>query len=130
MSTKTPELVGELQQNCSADTVRHMPAKDRNIDRHRPGWKRPSRSRPALTLDPYALPAGALLTRKEMCACVGISIRGAELWASLGKGPRIIRLEDGRPAYRVSDIRAFLRKRDGAKAKRDRVSVGADHQHR
>ena len=130
MSPKTPELVTELQQNCSADTVRHMP-KDRNIDRHRPGWKRPSRSRPALTFNPDHMQDSFLLTRHSMCAWVGISIRGAELWASTGKGPKITRCPpDDAPYYRVRDIRAFLRARDKAQAKRDRVSIGADHQHR
>ena len=87
-----------------------MPA-DRNIDRHSPGWKRPSRSRPALIFDPDTLPAGTLLTRREMCAWVGVSIPAAELWAAKETGPRITRMADGNPYYRVRDIRAFIRKR-------------------
>jgi len=118
MSQKAPELVGELQQNCSGDSVCHMPAKDRNIDRHRPGWKRPSRSRPELTFDPDTLQASYLITRHAMCAWLGISIRLAEKWTTNGGGPKITRfLPDNTPYYRVSDIRAFIRKRDKAKAK-------------
>jgi hypothetical protein len=106
----------ELQRNCSADTVCQMP-KDRTIDRHKPGWKRPSRKRPELNFDPATMQASYLLTRRSMCAWVGVSIPTAELWAKNGGGPKITRAADGVPYYRVSDIRAFIRRRDRAKAK-------------
>ena len=107
-----PDLAPELQPNCNEDSQRSAMPKDRNIDRHRPGWKRPSRSRPALTFDPAHMQDSFLLTRRSMCAWVGISIRGAELWASLGKGPKITRCPpDETPYYRVRDIRRFLAKR-------------------
>jgi len=99
----------KLQRNCSAKA-------DRNADRHAPGWKRPSRARPELTFDPEHLQASFLITRHAMCAWVGVSIPTAELWARNGTGPRITRcLPDKTPYYRVSDIWAFLLKRDGAK---------------
>ena len=91
MTRNQPDLSTELQQNCSADSVCHMPAKDRNIDRHAPGWKRPSRGRPELTFDPEHLQASFLITRHAMCAWVGVSIPAAELWAKNGTGPRITR---------------------------------------
>jgi hypothetical protein len=85
--------------------------KDRNIDRHSPGWKRPSRSRPELVFNPAHMQASFLLTRRSMCAWVGVSIPTAELWAKKGTGPKITRGGDGVPYYRVRDIRSFLRKR-------------------
>jgi hypothetical protein len=92
--------------------------KDRNVDRHKPGWKRPSRSRPELTFAPNTMQASYLLTRHGMCAWVGIAIPTAELWAKKGTGPKITRCPpDETPYYRVSDIRAFIRRRDRAIAK-------------
>jgi hypothetical protein len=86
--------------------------KDRNIDRHKPGWKRPSRSRPELNFDPATMQASYLLTRRAMCAWVGVSIPTAELWAKNGIGPKITRFAgDKNPYYRVRDIRSFLRTR-------------------
>jgi hypothetical protein len=98
--------------------------KDRNIDRHKPGWKRPSRSKPELTFDPETMQDSYLLTRRSMCAWVGISIRGAEWWAANGQGPKITRGGDGVPYYKVRDIRSFLKARARLSSDRDRVSLG------
>ena len=53
------------------------------------------------------LPADALLSRRELSALSGYAIITLKIWAANGRGPRITRVE-GRPRYRVEDVRGWM----------------------
>lgn len=57
--------------------------------------------------DISALPADALLTRKQLAAISGFALQTLKMWPSQGKGPRVTTVE-GRPRYRVADVRQWM----------------------
>ncbi|MDM7971045.1 MAG: hypothetical protein QUV10_15635 [Paracoccaceae bacterium] len=57
--------------------------------------------------DISALPADALLTRKQLAAISGFALQTLKMWPAQGKGPRVTTVE-GRPRYRVADIREWM----------------------
>ncbi|KEQ09101.1 hypothetical protein GV68_25395 [Pseudorhizobium pelagicum] len=54
-----------------------------------------------------AMPADALLSRRELSALSGYAIITLKIWAANNRGPRITRVE-GRPRYRVEDVREWI----------------------
>ncbi|MER9654406.1 hypothetical protein NKJ26_12935 [Mesorhizobium sp. M0152] len=64
-------------------------------------------SLPQNTPNLAALPADALLTRKQMSALSGFTEQAFKKWARLRRGPNVTVIE-GRPRYRVADARAWL----------------------
>jgi predicted DNA-binding transcriptional regulator AlpA len=54
-------------------------------------------------LDLQKLPPSALLTREQVAEITGFSMTTLKRWASLGKGPRITRVER-LPRFKVSDV--------------------------
>lgn len=73
-----------------------------------PRNSRPANPSPYPALDLSALPADALLTRKQTAALSGFTVHALRLWAREGrKGPPMIRVESY-PRYRVADVRAWL----------------------
>lgn len=54
-----------------------------------------------------ALPADALLSRRELSALSGYAIITLKIWAAKGRGPKITRIE-GRPRYRAEDVRNWM----------------------
>lgn len=59
------------------------------------------------TPDISALPPDALLTRNQVAAVSGFAVQTLKMWPALGKGPRVTTVE-GRPRYRVADIREWM----------------------
>lgn len=57
--------------------------------------------------DLSALPGEAYLTRNQLAALTGFSIPAFKLWSTQDRGPRITRIE-GRPRYKVADVRAWI----------------------
>jgi hypothetical protein len=63
-----------------------------------------------LALLPYdldALPDCTLLKRDEVASWLRLSTATLERWAAKARGPPITRV-DGRPRYRLGDLRAWL----------------------
>lgn len=54
-----------------------------------------------------ALPADALITRRQLSAISSFALITLKVWAKQGRGPRITVVE-GRPRYRVADVRHWL----------------------
>lgn len=59
------------------------------------------------TPDISALPADALLTRRQVAALSGFALQTLKIWPAQGKGPRVTTVE-GRPRYRVADVRQWM----------------------
>lgn len=57
--------------------------------------------------DLRALPGDALMTRRQVSALSGFAVVTLKVWAREGRGPRVTTIE-GRPRYRVSDVRSWL----------------------
>ena len=55
----------------------------------------------------HKLSPDAMLTRKQVSQVTGFAISTLRLWARLGKGPPMFRVE-GHPRYRVSDVRTWM----------------------
>ncbi|KQQ48789.1 hypothetical protein ASF58_05925 [Methylobacterium sp. Leaf125] len=53
------------------------------------------------------LPDSALLTRRQLSEISSFALITLKVWAKNGRGPRITVVE-GRPRYRVSDVRAWM----------------------
>lgn len=54
------------------------------------------------------LPAGAFLTRRQVAALSSFAEITLRVWEAQHRGPQVTRIE-GRPRYRVSDVREWLR---------------------
>lgn len=53
------------------------------------------------------LSADALLTRRQVSALSGFALITLQIWSAKGRGPRITHIE-GRPRYRVQDVREWM----------------------
>jgi predicted site-specific integrase-resolvase len=60
-----------------------------------------------ITPDIERLPDSALLTRRQLSELSSFALITLKVWAKNGRGPRITVVE-GRPRYRVSDVRAWM----------------------
>jgi hypothetical protein len=49
-----------------------------------------------------------LLTRTQAAEYLGCDRRTLEQWERSGKGPSVIRLPSGQPAYTIADLDAFI----------------------
>ena len=57
-----------------------------------------------------SLPDEALLTRDQVAALSGFAVVTLKMWAPKGRGPKITYLE-GRPRFKVRDVRAWMESR-------------------
>jgi hypothetical protein len=63
--------------------------------------------RPRPLPDLAALPAHAVITRRQFCELVSVALPTAKLWAKQGRGPKVTCIE-GRPRYLAGDVREWL----------------------
>jgi hypothetical protein len=62
---------------------------------------------PGRPVDIGALPADALLTRRQIEQITGFRVQTLKNWAAVGRGPKITTVEK-RPRYRAADVREWL----------------------
>ena len=62
--------------------------------------------RPVVVPDLNALPDHALLTRNQVAQLTSFSLPTLKVWAKLGRGPKLIRVE-GRPRYPAGPLRQW-----------------------
>ena len=53
------------------------------------------------------LPDNALITRAQLATLSNFAVITLKVWTRRGRGPRVTTIE-GRPRYRVADVRAWL----------------------
>lgn len=62
---------------------------------------------PRAVPDIEKLPGEALITRRQLAAVSSFALITLKVWAKQGRGPRITVVE-GRPRYRVRDVREWM----------------------
>lgn len=67
-----------------------------------------ARYEPLPSIELGRLPDEALLTRRQVAHLSGFTIGALKKWGREQRGPRVTTIE-GRPRYRVADVREWLR---------------------
>lgn len=60
-----------------------------------------------IAVNPDTIADSALITRRQLAQFSGFALQTLKKWPAEGKGPRVTRVE-GRPRYRMSDVRAWM----------------------